>query len=154
MRYSWLGRLSLPSQASALEFEVDLANFNVQHFNISLEYTFTSLSSLTESPVYSLTSRGKASSMDSPFLIFSPGNHHCPLAGLFFLLKNSSLLSLTMIASTDGIGIHFTILSYRESGIKPSSAFKSFTKLLFDHLNLTSCNYFPDLSSNIFYVFS
>jgi hypothetical protein len=36
MRYSWLGRLLLPSQASALEFEVDLANFNVQHFNISL----------------------------------------------------------------------------------------------------------------------
>jgi len=69
-----------------------------------LEYTFMSLLLITSRPVSSLTSRYSASSSVSPFLILPPGNHHCPLAGLFCLRRNNSELSFDMIASTEGIG--------------------------------------------------
>ena len=76
-----------------------------------LEYTFTSLLLITCRPVSSLISRYNASSSVSPFLILPPGNHHCPLAGLFCLRKNNNELSFDMIASTEGIGIESVINS-------------------------------------------
>ena len=75
----------------------------------TFEYTFTNLYVVTSRPVSSLTSRNNVYSSDSPFLILPPGNHHCPLAGQSFLLKNNSESFLTMMASMDGIGIHFNI---------------------------------------------
>ena len=76
-----------------------------------LEYTFMSLLLITSRPVSSLTSRYSASSSVSPFLILPPGNHHCPLAGLFCLRRNNSELPFDIIASTEGIGIESVINS-------------------------------------------
>ena len=89
-----------------------------------LEYTFTSLLSVTIRPVSSFTSRIKASCSVSTFRILPPGNYHCPLTGSFFRRRNKYLSSFNMTASTEEMGSTSTINSYRLEDILPVSTFE------------------------------